>query len=401
MSRKPTSVNEGTVDLLRHLVKTKSNLNCNSFSEIQVLYEGISKTTNEHLSVQTLSRFFGVIRSEFNPSHHTLDTLSQYLNYSSFRHFELLNQSAMPKNDGSFFISELFNSIFAELPSYPDRNFQLVARNVLKWMIKNPQHYSDIYPTFSKTPVGRKLFFEEFVNIDALNHGYGNGLHYYLLHSMSREESLFAYAMCCYWYFLNRDEQKFREHYACLHTYKHSEIITFHPKVIDRYYAAIIYNQAISTNSEPYSHHTGLTDFDLLTSGNIASLSCSFHVAEALLITGEFHRAWEILNNNICDSIPESLKNEFDTQVRLLKLVSGFLSGNLSKRRSHSLYLELANKPMPFLCENYAALFLQFMKYKLSDRFNVRKQVVESSKKLIEKTGFNYFQLFFKNTVTA
>jgi len=399
MSRKPTAVNESAVNLLRHMVKAKSNLSCSSFSEIQALHEGIAKTTSEYLSVQTLSRFFGVIRSEFKPSHHTLDTLSQYLNYSSFRHFELLNEAGSPSSDGSLFVAELFSSMFSGIKNGGEHGVDRIARNILEWMIKNPQYYSDIYPTVAKTELGRKLFFEDFVNIDALNQGYGNSIHYYLLHSNSREEKLFGYAMCCYWYFLSNDEKKFREYFEYIQQYKHSEVISFHPRVIDRYYASIIYGQAIASH-EKSSLKPVLADLDILTSNSISSLSCSVYSSEALLLTGEFQRAWEILNTDHSFSfVPDCVREEFDVQVRILKLLSGYLSENVSKRRCLSVYLDLVNKPLPFLSESYCNLFLYFIKYTMFTRNNLRKQVVERYRTLIQKTGFTYFQSFFGSTL--
>lgn len=401
MSRKPTTVNENAVDLLRHMVKSKSNLNCTSFSEIQALQEGITKSTNEYLSVQTLSRFFGVVRSHFKPSHHTLNTLSLYVNYSSFKHFELLNESGSVKNDSSFFVTDLFHSLFSSIDPSGEQNLELVSKNILKWMIQNPQYYSDIYPAFSKTPFGRRMFFEGFANIDALNAGYGNGLHYYLLHSEITEEKAFAHSMCCFWYFLTWDVKKFKEYFEYLQHYKQSQIVSFHPMVVDRYYAAFIYNQAINLKSETSHRNAGMVDFDILTSTSISSMSGSIYVAEALLLTGEFQRAWQLLNNSqFTTNGPQSLKSDFDMQVRILKLLSGYLSGNITQRRSLSYYLDIVSKPMPFLSENYYSLLLLFVKYKLFTRFNVRKQVIESSRKLIDKTGFKFFRMYLKSNIT-
>jgi hypothetical protein len=79
MSRKPTSVNNKSLQLLKGFVQNKSHLSCTCFAEIQQLQSEIKKNVNEYISVQTLNRFFGLIKNDFKPSITTLNILGRYV----------------------------------------------------------------------------------------------------------------------------------------------------------------------------------------------------------------------------------------------------------------------------------------------------------------------------------
>ena len=55
--------------------------------DCQILSVDILEKTSRQISVSTLKRFFGIIRSPFNPSRFTLDTLAIYLDFKSWNDF--------------------------------------------------------------------------------------------------------------------------------------------------------------------------------------------------------------------------------------------------------------------------------------------------------------------------
>ncbi len=177
MSRRPTNFNENAVQHLRRLLKSKSKLSCNTFSDVQILHDEIIRKTNLPLSIQTLNRFFGLVSNKFRPSLQTLDILSRYLEYDSFRNFQLLNENeTVLKVDKNHFISDFFVSLFSDLSLANEDNIEHLVKNILTWMKKNPQLTTQIYSTVATTDFGRKHFFEAFINMDALNDGFGKGL---------------------------------------------------------------------------------------------------------------------------------------------------------------------------------------------------------------------------------
>ncbi len=170
----------------------------------------------------------------------------------------------------------------------------------------------------------------------------------------------------------------------------------YHPSVIDRYYASIIYENALSKEDRYSMYEPDLQDTSLRNSASLPLSNSGYYIGEALLLTGEFGRAWRIFSD--CYSgdmdIPCCLKNEFETQIGAFKLITAFLSGNITKRRTIEKYLELQQRPLPFLSENYFSLFMLTIKYLIFTKPSARKEIQESLNKTIEKTGFYYYRDF-------
>ena len=64
---------------IQELLKHKSGLSLRLPSDIEALQIEIEKTTNEHLSVNTLKRLIGFIQDEREPRTSTLDIIAKYL----------------------------------------------------------------------------------------------------------------------------------------------------------------------------------------------------------------------------------------------------------------------------------------------------------------------------------
>ena len=294
MPRKPTQANEDALNLLRQLIRIKSNLSCSSYADIQLLHEQVLKSTGTYLSVQTLSRMLGIVHSNFKASIHTLDTLARFVNYKSFSDFEDLQESEGGiRSDNTTFVTTFFNSLFSDInPSEVNTSFNII-QNVVKWMDSQPQFNSEIYMALSGTAYGRLHFFQEFVNVDSLNKGFGKGLKYYLLHTEDRQEKLLGFSLNCFRHFLNNDPDKFWNYFGHIQQYRQDEIVHFHPAIIDRYHASLVLAQALidKTGSGPgrevqeMNSHAGIY---------LAKVNCCYFVGEALLLTGQFAKAFEM-----------------------------------------------------------------------------------------------------------
>ena len=66
--------------------------------DCQILADSILGHTNRQISVSTLKRFFGIIKTPFNPSQYTLDTLAIYLNFENWEDYA----NTFEKNKHSF-----------------------------------------------------------------------------------------------------------------------------------------------------------------------------------------------------------------------------------------------------------------------------------------------------------
>lgn len=400
MARKRTAVNENALPLLKRLIRIKINLNCSSSSHIQQLQHDIQQLTGEYLSSQTLNRFFGIIHTGFNPSMHTLDTLARYVGYKSFAEFETLNTEKNAEQINATFTSRFIVSVFAQIN--PEDKIEpgilQVIKNIATLMADNRQLAAEVYCAMAPSVFGRKFFFEQFVNIDALNGVYGDGLQYYLLNAHNREQKFFAYILYCYRYFLTGNATQFQKYCHLLNAYRQSEIMTFHPLLIDRYYAVLVFNQVMGKDDPAQAEHGKgeLADFDIWSSHAKSFYCAGYLVGEALLLAGEFGRSWDILNSDEIKpaSLTGCLQEEFTTHLNILKLTSGFFSNHISTKRALSLYMELNEKPLPVLLHDYLSFYLLFLKRSLFPKASVRKEVNEQLQFLIKKTGFVYFNEF-------
>jgi hypothetical protein len=400
MARKRTAVNENALPLLKRLIRIKLNLNCTSTSHIQQLQHDIQQATDEYLSPQTLNRFFGIIQTGFNPSIHTLDTLARYVGYKSFSEFELLNTQKDAEQVNSTFTSRFIVAVFSQIN--PEENIEpgilQVIKNIAALMADDRQLAAEVYCAMAPSVFGRKFFFEQFVNVDALNSVYGDGLQYYLLNAHNREQKFFAYILYCYRYFLTAQDDLFQKYLNLLNNFRQSEIMTFHPLLIDRYYAVLVFNQVMGKKDENTADNLkgDLADFDIWSSHAKSCYCAGYLVGDALLLAGEFGRSWEILNSDEIKpaSLTGCLQEEFTTQLNILKLMSGFFSNHISTKRALSLYMELNDKPLPVLLHDYLSFYLLFLKRSLFPKAIVRKEVNEQIQYLIQKTGFVYFKEF-------
>lgn len=400
MARKRTAVNENALQLLKRFIKIKLNLDCSTSSHIQQLQRDIQLSTGEYLSSQTLNRLFGIIHTGFNPSIHTLDTLARYIGYKSFSEFEMLNAEKNAEQIHSTFTSKFIVSVFSQIN--PEDNIEpgilQVIKNIAKLMANDRQLAAEVYAAMAPSVFGRKFFFEQFVNIDALDGVYGDGLQYYLLNAANREQKFFAYILYCYRYFLTAHAALFQKYFNLLNAFRQSEIMTFHPLLIDRYYAVLVFNQVMGkkTNNRSDNVHNELADFDIWSSHAKSCYCAGYLVGDALLLAGEFARSWDILNSDEIkpSSLTGCLQDEFITQLNILKLTSGFFSNHISTKRATSLFAELNDKPLPVLSHDYLSLYLLFLKRSLFPKAIVRKEANEQIQYLIQKTGFVYFQDF-------
>jgi hypothetical protein len=401
MARKRNQVNACILEALKDQVKLRSNLECNSFADMQQLQQEIRKTMNEYLSLQTLNRLFGIIRNDFSPSLNTLNILAQYLQYNSFQEFVELNDKPGLLKRLASFESKFIFSVFSSVD--PDKGdsqvLQTVIRNILNITNEDPQIASGLYPAMASIPFGRRYFLERYVNMDSLAKHYGDGLSYYLLYAKSREEQFFAYNLHCLRYFLTADHELFVRYFAHINSFPKDEISTYKPDHIGHYLASLILNQSVTGKQTDQLFATTLSDnIDIRLSGNKPSAyQAWYRVTEALVLTGEFEKAWEKLNDQLLSAPGDNcIDTDFQTQVNLLHLVSGFYSGNIPLIKARQIFSELNAKPLHTTVQDYCTILLLLLKKSLFPKAVGHKETDAKIDRLIMKTGFVYFHIYEK-----
>ncbi|MBS1605524.1 MAG: hypothetical protein JST42_22865, partial [Bacteroidetes bacterium] len=338
MSRKPTPVDATELETLRQHVRIRSGLECDNFSHIRLLQEEIQKLTGENLSFQTLSRFFAMVRNEFNPSTDTLQIISRYLGYNNFKEFRQLNMEIDAGSHGQALTARIIVSLFSQLdPDEPlDGGMLQIVRNVANILKQRNRLTTDLHQAMAKNRYCRSYFFERLVNIDGLTGEYGEGLNYYLLHAWKREQSLFAHALYCYKAFLSGDIILFAKHFQFLEEYSADEIQKLDPLTAGRYYACLVFRHALEDEEAAMPRQGGDQVKAIVVQRTEKLVQGAGYIpGEAHILAGDLEQGWQLLNSHsmTSSSIPLQFNEELITEFNILRLFCGYFSGNISRKK--------------------------------------------------------------------
>lgn len=401
MARKPTAFDPGALDLLKEFVKRKVNLPCTSFPHIQQLEENIRITTGEYLSPQTLNRLFGIIPNGFNPSSNTLDTLARYTGFKDFTEIETIAENRMSSREQNNELFRILSSLFATTASGTgnEPGVFLMMENLCKVIHSDLAFGKLIYAHMARLPLGRSYLFERLIYYDQLAGVYGDALPVCLLYASNREQKFFILNMYCYKYFLTSDKSQFDNYYQILINYPQSEVMKFSPHIIDRYYAVHILNDAFGNDlPDNEDAHITLPELDSFSSHPGHLSHSRFMLGEALLLVGQFEKAYEMLSTQL---LPLEYKGELDkayyeTAVAVYKLVSGYFSRQISARRAYTWCQQLLAAPMPILAGDFLALMLWSLLFTLETKATEKKICRDKIEALVNKTKFTSFNSFFQ-----
>ncbi len=394
MARQPNIINERHNSYLKELVRLKSGLPCNSFSDIQLLQFQIKKSTGEYLSVQTLNRLFGLIKNDFHTSTVTLDIIAQYLNYDSFADFvKIYHQPAktLALNEQT---ADMLTIMFRDIDPLHGNEVCLykVFLNIYKMIDKSEDLDNILYARMARTALGRKYFFENCVYLDKLNGHYGTGIDFYILHANKKEEFLFAHSILCLQYFLNSNNAGFEFHFEKIRNYTVADINTFSSVVIARYGAALIFNEILSSSF--YGNNEKVSAIiKMVTDRNAAEfqtrLGCII-LAEALLLGGAYDEVLQILgkpDKEFHSYFNDNEETPYLNQENLLRTYAGFSAGAVGL---HEKIETINNKPFHFLSNDFYSILLNQLML-LTGNNRDTKTAETNLLQLINKTGFIYF----------
>jgi hypothetical protein len=398
MPRKQLTINPDHLDALKQFVREKAKLHCNSTADIEELRLKIKASQNERLSPQTLKRLFGVIKSNFNPALDTLNILSRYLGYESFSDFEAFNEGKQPQPHQRSLTFNVLAAILNHLeqPKMDSDKINQLVQNILMVIERDPSLCTDFYPYAAATDFGRKHFYEQNVNMDALNGHYGNGLKLYLVHATNNLERLYAYCMLCLKYFLKEDIELFFQYYSFLKLYDKDDIQQSPPLTASRYYATLILGNALQ-NTLALNIETLMADIKNHEGRNACikrDPNCISPIIDALVLTGYLDEAYQLLRNISITVYPmEQSGNRTYNQLNLMVLFIEVFSGKISIGKATHKYNNSIDGNYPKGCEMYYTIFEKILKEFLRMRQNNGNNA-RHLLHLINETGFNYFHLF-------
>jgi hypothetical protein len=386
--------------LRQHITRKFGKPISSHYDAIQ-LQEAIVKESGKRLSTQTIKRFFGLIKSSSRPDPATLDALSGYLKFSSYKDFQnwlslsVTNVDTEEHDWASEIVLQVLKDIHPE--NLHEKGLLQLVKNLFTLFERHPNLTSTIYPKLAASKFGRRYFFEQFVHYDALASHYGMGLEHFLLHEKDRPARFFGYSMLCLRDFLTGNNQGCKYYYEKVAEYPLNEVNTFHPFLIGRFHSSHLYMDYISgRNSVDYigGQIHELINNHRHTEDIYDGFPCAELVfAEALVFTGHFQEAYELLNHKKIKEYkhPPFMDEAFKNHLNVLRNFSGLLCGTLSIEKVQKHLPKLEQAPVYFLCSNYDGLFMNLMKTKC----NIQpRAALPKAEECLSSLGFNRLQFY-------
>ena len=153
-------------------------------SDCITLANEIYRKTNNRISFNTVRRCFNIMKSDYQPSLHTLDSLAIYCGFASFGSFvalhkKLHSKKGEPQADPLLnYMLLLFNELKFQAPN--DITYLEFTRLSIVYLNEHRNLIPEVQKHLSSSANGHIFYFEYFINIDKLNSFYGHGLHLYL-----------------------------------------------------------------------------------------------------------------------------------------------------------------------------------------------------------------------------
>lgn len=233
------------LDLLKGEVERVFGRKILNASDCQYLSNDIHQQTKLKVSLNTLRRFFHLMKTKYQPSLFTLNLLSKYCGFSSFddfvSHKERLCNNTNSGSDLLNFLILLFRDF--DIRGADDLTYINLIHEIITNLEKWPQVIDEFQSQISKTANGQFFYYEQFVNIDKLNSYYGDGLRYYLHERKDPQAQIFGHSLLCFRGWLSMHKKDVYTH--CQEVSRYNIDQTMHPSICARYFAARLYQAEV------------------------------------------------------------------------------------------------------------------------------------------------------------
>jgi len=344
-----------------------------SYRDCIQLVEDIYQKTESTVNVNTVRRFFGLVKTNYTASRSTLLILSKYCGFSSPEEIEDISEkkeadTSINKDEILHYMISLFRH--TSVSSANDNNFDKIIEQTILFLERNPDLIDKFQREIAKTATGQYYYYEKSVNMDRLNSYYGKGLHYYLISKNTSEAKAFFYSIQVLKYWLNNNPELVEKNIKEIPNVSSSK---YQPHIAGRFFAANLYHANIKHLS---IDHIWAEAIQYLTKLNTEQNFAEFAepVYEALLFTNH-----------------ETEANELTMHCQ--DAGTNFIIKSSNKKKA--TIKSLLNKPdrvsVNILTKKYGRLFSLVL-----NNVNKRKKSVYSDlHELIKETGFTRFSSGF------
>lgn len=261
------------------------------------MVDDIYQKTGYTINTNTLRRFFGLIKTDYNASPSTLSILLKYCGFNSIEELRKIHNS----EDTSTGINKeevhhYLLSLFKNLDTDDDNNsvVESVVSQTILFLERNPSMIDRFQREIAETRAGQYYYFERSVNMDRLNGYYGDGLRLYLRARNTTEAIVFANSVLIFRYWLTYEVEQVEAAMSALRAITVTNSIP--PHIFARYIAARLF----------YAHIKGEAIDKIMAEASkyyLASISRSgilnsdfeLIVTEALILTNHFTEGKEYI----------------------------------------------------------------------------------------------------------
>lgn len=285
-----------------------------SYRDCVQLVDDIYQKTESTVNVNTLRRFFGLVKTAYNPSPATLSIFSKYCGFNSID--ELENISIVTGSETTINKEEIFHyllSLFKNMPVVETQNLvtETLLQQTVMFLERNPSLIDRFQREVAVTPAGQYYYFEQYVNMDRLNDYYGEGLKYYARAKNTVDARIFANSLLVFRYWLTNDVLKQEKHMDEIEASYNG--FDYSPHVMGRFFASKLYYANSKNESPEKVLNDALKYYGTIAGKKGAAVNPHFEllICEALALTNQKTEALEWLNRGKYflpdkDSIPDS-----------------------------------------------------------------------------------------------
>lgn len=304
------------------------------------MVDDIYQKTGYTINVNTLRRFFGLVRSNYNASPSTLSILLKYCGFNSPDEFENISSgintdTIINKEEVHHFLVSLFKNLPVEENN--SATDSLVQQTVF-FLERNPDLIERFQREIAATPAGQYYYFERSVNMDRLNGYYGDGLRFYLRSRNSNEAIVFANSVWVLRYWLINNNEMLEKAMAVISGINVNNSYPSH--ILARYIAARIYHAHIKgeTLDRILADASRFYSAAVSKSGN-SHPDFELIIAEALILTNHYPQASEYIKRGKSRLATLKKNQESENQISFWEKI-------VNKKRNTSINAILAT-PKP------------------------------------------------------
>lgn len=355
----------------------------NTATDCEQLASLLKNDFNDHISAQTLRRFFGLIQSSSEPSMYTLNLLSKFCKFQNFEHF-----------CQSYSNSQLENFFGAKEDG--EKNYWRKSEELCRQIADSPELLVSTHHRLMSFPLVRKYFMENHPMRDMIGTVYSNYFLAYLKYNQNNEAKIFAYGFLFHTAFLLENTELLELYYKKVKETELTEDVFVIPAAL-KFGVILLY--ADFTNNE----HLFRKTFKEMKNVRLRYIEaseksvCSFEstVLESLIFTNRFKEMQFLIDNNTVQKnddksyVPIDRKQTHDEVFKILCVSAYHKMGITNNAKKFLDKINIAN--LGFGWEKYYSIMYYFVQLDYA-KHQDKKEIITKLKTLINETYFCYYE---------